>query len=76
MINSVLQNCKNIPEEEVHSIDEKNLPTKGQTSLKQYLPKKPNKWGINVWARCGISGIIYDFEIYTEKSKTGATNGR
>ena len=73
MINSVLRKCKNIPQEEVHSIDEQILPTKGRTSLKQYLPKKPNKWGIKVWARCGISGVIYDFEIYTGKSTTAET---
>ena len=35
--------------------------------MKQYLPKKPHKWGFKVWARAGISGIIYDFEIYTGK---------
>ena len=73
VINLVLRKCKNIPQEEVHSIDEQILPTKGRTSSKQYLPKKPNKWGIKVWARCGISGVIYDFEIYTGKSTTAET---
>ena len=32
------------------------------------MPKKPNKWCIKVWARCGISSIVYDFEIYTGKA--------
>jgi hypothetical protein len=31
----------------------------------QYLPKKPHKWGIKVRARCGNSGIVYDFKVYT-----------
>ena len=38
--------------EEVHYIDEQIIPTKGLSSIKQYLPNKPNKWGIKVWARC------------------------
>ena len=38
--------------EEVHYIDEQIIPTKGHSSIKQYLPNKPNKWGIKVWARC------------------------
>ena len=41
---------------------------------KQYLPKKPNKWGISVWARCGISGVVYDFEVYTGKNNTKKDN--
>lgn len=49
-------------------MDEQIIPPKSRTSLKQYLPNKTNKWGIKVWAQCGISGIVYDFEIYTEKS--------
>lgn len=43
------------------------IPTKGRSSLHQYLPKKPHKWGIKVWARCGVSGLIYDFDIYVGK---------
>ena len=64
LIDSVLPKCQAIPTEEHHSIDEQIIPTKGRSGLRQYLPKKPNKWGIKVWARCGHSGILYDFEIY------------
>ena len=49
-------------------MDEQIIPTKSRTSLKQYLPNKPNKWGIKVWARCRVSGIVYDFEVYTGRS--------
>ena len=45
------------------SIDEQVVPFKGQHSLKRYLPKKPKKWGYKIWARAGISGYVYDFEI-------------
>ena len=68
LIDAVVGNCRKIPQEEKHSIDEQILPTKGRSSLKQYLPNKPNKWGIKVWARCGVSGIVYDFEIYCGKN--------
>ena len=64
LIDSVLPKCQAIPTEEHHSIDEQIIPTKGRSGMRQYLPKKPNKWGIKVWARCGHSGILYDFEIY------------
>ena len=60
--------CQQLPQEENHSVDEQIIPTKTRTSLKQYLPNKPNKWGIKVWARCGVSGILYNFEVYTGKT--------
>ncbi|XP_047124308.2 piggyBac transposable element-derived protein 3 [Hydra vulgaris] len=67
LIQLILKNIKNIPQEESHSIDEQILPTKGRSFLRQYLPKKPHKWGIKVWARCGVFGIVYDFETYCRK---------
>ena len=27
----------------------------------------PHKWGIKVWVRCGVSGILYDFDVYLGK---------
>ena len=68
IIQSLLEKCRKIPQEEKQCIDEQILPTKSRTFLKQYCPKKPNKWGIKVWARCGVSGLVYDFEVYTGKS--------
>ena len=67
VVDSVLQKCRSIPQEEKQSIDEQMIPTKGRTSFKQYCPKKPHKWGIKVWARCGVSGLVYDFEVYSGK---------
>ncbi len=44
MIDSVLENCKKVPQEEKHSIDEQIIPTKCRSGFRQYLPKKPHKW--------------------------------
>ena len=65
LIDYVLEKCKKVPMEEQYSIDEQIIPSKDRSPLKQYLPKKPNKWGLKVWARCGVSGIVYEFELYT-----------
>ena len=58
----------------MHCIDEQIIPTKGRSSIKQYLQNKPNKWGIKVWARCSISGVVDDFEVYTGKNNTKKDN--
>ncbi|KAJ8969902.1 hypothetical protein NQ314_001536 [Rhamnusium bicolor] len=34
-------------------------------SLRQYMPKKPKKWGLKMFVRAGASGIVYDFFLYT-----------
>ena len=66
LIDSVLSSCREIPQEEKQPIDEQLTPTKGRSSLRQYLPKKPHKWGRN-YGHCGVSGIIYDFDVCTGK---------
>ena len=39
---------------------------KGCTSLKQYMPKKPIKWGVKVFALCDVqTSYNIDFNIYT-----------
>lgn len=49
-----------------YSVDEMMIAYKGKKagSRKQYMPKKPTKWGFKVYARSGTSGFIYDFFIY------------
>ena len=39
--------------------------------MKRYLPKKPKKLGLKLWAMAGVSGYIYNFEVDGEKGKTG-----
>ena len=64
LLDCILESCGRIEQEEAHSIDEQIVPTKSKSSLRQYLPNKPHKWGIKIWARCGVSGIVYDFSVY------------
>lgn len=42
---------------------------KGRCGLKQYMPKKPIKRGFKVWALVDSEGYLYNFDIYTGKSK-------
>ena len=41
--------------------------------MRQYMPKKPHKWGSKLWVRSGISGVLYDFDIYQGKANKGPT---
>ena len=50
------------------SIDEAMIPFKGRSSLKQYMPLKPVRRGIKVWARAEASnGYVSAFQVYTGK---------
>lgn len=77
VIDAVLSNFAAIELEEHISVDEIIIPFKGRSSLKQYIKNKPHKWGIKLFARAGISGIIYDFEVYIGKGtvKNASTLG-
>ncbi|CAH2000555.1 unnamed protein product [Acanthoscelides obtectus] len=53
--------------EEFSSVDEIMIPFKGHSSLKPYIKNKPHKWGIKLFVRAGVSGIIYEFDVYVGK---------
>ncbi len=38
---------------------------KGRSYLRQYMPKKPTRYGFKVWVRVAASGIVHDFDIYS-----------
>ena len=67
VIEKVRENCLKIEPEEHQSIDEQMIPFKGRIGMKQYIKNKPHKWGIKVFTRAGVCGIVYDFEVYTGK---------
>ena len=48
-------------------VDEQMIPFKGKSSLKQYVPNKPHKYGYKVFVLCNSKGIIHDFELYSGK---------
>lgn len=52
---------------EIISIDESMICFKGRSSIRQYMPKKPIKWGYKIWTRADINGYIDEFQIYTGK---------
>jgi hypothetical protein len=43
--------------------------TTAPTSFRQYMPKKPTKRGFKVWTRCGVSGFMYEMNLYCGASK-------
>ena len=54
------------------SIDEQMIGTKSRISFLQYMPKKPKKFGIKLWALCeSDSGYCVKFQIYTGKEGGG-----
>ena len=55
------------PDKEV-SVDESMIPFKGRTSLMQYMPAKPTKWGLKAWGLAdAASGYMYNWQLYLGK---------
>ncbi|GFO04588.1 PiggyBac transposable element-derived protein 4-like [Plakobranchus ocellatus] len=51
------------------SVDEAMVGFKGRLSFKQYMPKKPMKWGIKVWTVSDARlGYCLGYDIYTGKA--------
>ena len=50
------------------SVDECMIAFKGRVSLRQYMPKKPSKWGLKDWVLAGSdSGYAYNSMLYNGK---------
>ncbi len=47
------------------SVDENICATKMASTMKQYNPKKPHKWGFKLFMLCGTDGFIYNTEVYS-----------
>lgn len=65
LIDTINEQLSLVTLEEHLSIDEQIIPFKGRSSLKQYCPKKPKKWGYKVFVLSGVSGFSYKLEVYT-----------
>jgi hypothetical protein len=66
-LESVNNRFQTIPAEERLSIDEQICATKIRSYMKQYNPMKPHKWGFKIFVLAGVSGFMYNFEVYTGK---------
>ncbi|XP_063971496.1 piggyBac transposable element-derived protein 4-like [Lytechinus pictus] len=48
------------------SVDEAMIKYNGRLAWKQYMPKKPTKWGIKLWCLCDSkTGYCLTFQVYT-----------
>ena len=67
LVDHLRQEFKKIPMSEFLSVDEQMVPFKGTSSMKQYVPKKPHKWGYKIFILADSTGVAYDFFPYTGK---------
>ena len=77
LIDDVVQRCKaNYKLQRDISVDESMIGFKGRIHFRQYMPAKPTKWGIKVWALCeSSSGYCSNLEVYTGKKRGGRQHG-
>jgi hypothetical protein len=71
MIDLVNDRCGALYKPKQHiCVDEAIIKYKGRHIAKQYLPKKPNKWGFKVWVCAeSASGYALQFEVYDGKPR-------
>ena len=67
LVTHLCQKFNDIPFAQSLCIDEQMIPFKGNSSLKQYIPSKPHKYGYKVFVLSDVKGIVYNFEFYTGK---------
>lgn len=49
-----------------------NVPFRGRCPFRQYMPNKPGKYGIKIWAACDAkTAYAWNMQIYTEKPASG-----
>ena len=49
-------------------IDEQLLPFRGRCAFRQYMPKKPSKYGIKFWMMCDCTTkYMMNANVYLEK---------
>ena len=58
------------------AIDEMMIGTRCRTSFIQYMPKKPVKFGIKMWALCELkTGYCLEFQLYKGRENDTAEKG-
>ena len=68
LVNHFREVAIKIPRGECFSVDEQIIPSKTKkSSLRQYNPQKPKKWGYKMFMMCGEGGIVSNLEFYAGK---------
>ncbi|XP_063324172.1 piggyBac transposable element-derived protein 4-like [Pelmatolapia mariae] len=53
-------------------VDEQLVPFKGRCTFRQYMPKKPGRYGLKVWAVCDVeTSYAWRLQLYTGKAAAG-----
>ncbi|XP_054259861.1 piggyBac transposable element-derived protein 3-like [Macrosteles quadrilineatus] len=65
IVDALQSRFQTIPYEQMLCVDEQLCATKAHHYMKQYMPKKPHKWGYKLYVLSGVSGFAYRFEIYS-----------
>ncbi|XP_053351170.1 piggyBac transposable element-derived protein 4-like [Clarias gariepinus] len=56
------------------TVDERLVPFRGRCPFRQYMPSKPSKYGIKIWAACDAkSSYAWNMQVYTGKLPGGAS---
>lgn len=70
LVDALQDKYKHIPfENQMLCVDEQTVPFKGSSSLKQYNPQKPHKWGYKIFVLSDQKGLIHNFIIYSGQIK-------
>ncbi|XP_027874871.1 piggyBac transposable element-derived protein 4-like [Xiphophorus couchianus] len=55
------------------TVDERLVEFRGRCSFRQYMPSKPAKYGIKIWAACDAkTSYVLNMQVYTGKPAGGA----
>lgn len=68
LIDALLPKFQALPQDQMLCVDEQMVPFKGKSSLKQYIPKKPYKWGYKIFVLCDTKGLVHSFDIFAGKN--------
>ncbi|XP_046674785.1 piggyBac transposable element-derived protein 2-like [Homalodisca vitripennis] len=71
-LNETFQTCMSPPE--FLAVDEAIIPFKGRSRAKQYLKKKPKKWGFKSWVLAASNGYVCKFEMYQGKRQESTSD--
>ncbi|KAF2886360.1 hypothetical protein ILUMI_19812 [Ignelater luminosus] len=54
LLTKIRERLLSVPNEEYLAVDKQMIPTKAQSTLKQYNPEKPHKWGYKTFVLSGM----------------------